>query len=44
MSLNLTIDQGNSAAKVALWDGDRLIDQIVEPTITCAHIKRFLSP
>lgn len=25
MSLNLTIDQGNSAAKVCLWEGDRLL-------------------
>lgn len=25
MSLNLTIDQGNSAAKVCLWDGSRLL-------------------
>lgn len=44
MSLNLTIDQGNSAAKVALWDDGALLDQIVEPTITCAHMKRFLAP
>ena len=44
MSLKLTIDQGNSAAKVALWDDGELLDQIVEPTITCAHMKRFLAP
>lgn len=27
MGLNLTIDQGNSSAKIAVWDGDRLVDQ-----------------
>lgn len=26
MGLSLTIDQGNSSAKVAVWDGNRLID------------------
>lgn len=25
MSLNLTIDQGNTAAKMALWDGETLL-------------------
>lgn len=27
MGLNLTIDQGNSSAKIAVWDGDRLMDE-----------------
>ena len=27
MGLNLTIDQGNSSAKIAVWDGSELVDQ-----------------
>lgn len=31
MPINLTIDQGNTAAKMALWDGERLLDEAIEP-------------
>lgn len=34
MSINFTIDQGNSAAKVAVWDGSELIDQQVISVLT----------
>ena len=27
MGLNLTIDQGNSSAKIAIWDGESLVDE-----------------
>jgi len=42
MSLNLTIDQGNTAAKLALWDGDRLMDLLISPTLTPDEIERFV--
>jgi len=34
MSLNLTIDQGNTAAKMALWEGRELRDEVIEPHLT----------
>ena len=34
MGLNLTIDQGNSSAKIALWDGSELVEQEVTDTLT----------
>lgn len=34
MGLNLTIDQGNSSAKIAVWDGDLLVDQEVAATLS----------
>lgn len=42
MSLNLTIDQGNSAAKLALWQDDELVDLSIEPVLTEAAAARFL--
>lgn len=43
MALNLTIDQGNTAAKMALWDGDRMVDIAIERDLTPAAIERFIS-
>lgn len=34
MGLNLTIDQGNSSAKIAVWDGDTLVDQEVAGSLS----------
>lgn len=34
MSLNLTLDQGNSAAKAALWQGNELVDQQILTELT----------
>lgn len=34
MGLNLTIDQGNSSAKIAIWDGDKLVDQEVAAALS----------
>lgn len=44
MSLNLTIDQGNSAAKMAVWDDTRLIDLVIEPSLTAMAVERFIKP
>lgn len=42
MSLNLTIDQGNTAAKLALWDGDRAVALRIEPQLGVTQIERFV--
>ena len=42
MSLYLTIDQGNSAAKMALWSGETLVDLSIEERLTAAAVERFL--
>lgn len=42
MAINLTIDQGNSAAKLALWDGDSLVDMHIEPHLTCEVLEQWL--
>lgn len=44
MSLNLTIDQGNSAAKLALWDNDRMVDSRIEMSLSPDAIAHFLMP
>ena len=44
MALNLTIDQGNSAAKLALWDGDKLEEVRIVPRLTPDALASFLSP
>lgn len=41
MSLNLTIDQGNTVAKMALWDDTRLIDIVNEPHLCAQTVERF---
>ena len=40
----LTIDQGNSAAKVALWEGMELADLCVAPRLSVDVISHFLAP
>ncbi|MCM1521981.1 MAG: type III pantothenate kinase [Muribaculaceae bacterium] len=42
MALYLTIDQGNSEAKMALWEDTRLIDSRMDPTLKPAGISRFI--
>jgi len=42
MAHYLTIDQGNSVAKLALWDGDRMIDHIAAAGLTAEAIERFV--
>lgn len=42
MALNLTIDQGNSAAKIALWRADRLEKLSIEPRLTPDVVSRFV--
>ena len=42
MPLYLTIDQGNSAAKLALWSGMELVDIAVEPALSWHTVERFL--
>jgi len=39
MSLYLTIDQGNSAAKVAVWDGGRTVDEDIHTSLTLADLR-----
>ena len=42
MPINLTIDQGNTAAKMALWDGERLLDEAIEPHLTPEIVGRYV--
>ncbi len=42
MALNLTIDQGNSEAKMALWDDARLLDFRVAPVLTPSCVDAFV--
>lgn len=42
MSLNLTIDQGNTAAKMALWNGDSAVALRIEPHLSVDHVERFV--
>ena len=44
MSLNLTIDQGNTAAKMALWEGETLVGLAIEQTLTPGAVESFLAP
>ncbi|MDE5838077.1 MAG: type III pantothenate kinase [Paramuribaculum sp.] len=43
MALYLTIDQGNTAAKLAVWQDDKLLDLLIEPMLTPAVVERFVS-
>ena len=38
MSRNLTIDQGNTAAKVTVWDGDVAVDEAIYTSLTAADL------
>lgn len=42
--MNLTIDQGNSAAKLALWQGDTMVARTIETSLTPDAISHFLAP
>jgi len=42
MSLNLTIDQGNTAAKMALWKGPELVGEVIEPHLTPEVVERYV--
>lgn len=44
MSLNLTIDQGNSAAKLALWDNGKMVASCIETSLTPDAVAHFLAP
>lgn len=40
MGLNLTIDQGNSSAKIAIWDGRNLVDQEESKQLTKEQLQQ----
>lgn len=42
MAINLTIDQGNSAAKLALWNNEQLIDMFIVDSLTPHELNSFL--
>lgn len=42
MAYRLTIDQGNTAAKLALWEGDTLADIDIVSSLTPAHLDKFV--
>ena len=44
MSYNLTIDQGNTAAKLALWEGESMVARRIETSLTPDVIADFLAP
>lgn len=44
MALYLTIDQGNTAAKLAVWRDSRLLDLLIEPLLTPEVVERFVEP
>ncbi|ROT04341.1 type III pantothenate kinase [Muribaculaceae bacterium Isolate-104 (HZI)] len=43
MALYLTIDQGNTAAKLALWRNDALLDLLIEPSLSVDKIECFMA-
>ena len=44
MALYLTIDQGNTAAKLAVWQDAELLDLLIEPMLTPAVVEQFVAP
>lgn len=42
MSQYLTIDQGNSEAKIAIWEGKELVDTVIETRLTPASVEKFV--
>ena len=42
MAHYLTIDQGNSEAKIALWDDNRLLEFLMEPALTPRKVSDFV--
>lgn len=45
MSYNLTIDRGNTAIKTAIWDGERLVDEMTlrHEADTCRRIRQYIA-
>lgn len=43
MSQYLTIDQGNTEAKIALWDNTDLVDTIIETRLTPTSVEKFVN-
>ena len=43
MSYYLTIDRGNTEAKISLWDDDQLIDSVINPEVTAALLADFVA-
>lgn len=43
MGLNLTIDQGNSSVKIAVWDGSTLIEQETVKELTRQHLAKTVA-
>lgn len=44
MSLYLTIDQGNSAAKLGIWRDSEVIELVIEEHLTALAMTRFVKP
>ena len=42
MPLYLTIDRGNTEAKISLWCGEELVDSIINPCVTAGVLREFL--
>ena len=42
MSQYLTIDQGNTEAKIALWENTELVDTVIETRLTPASVEKFV--
>lgn len=42
MAVNLTIDQGNSAAKLALWNNEQLVDLMIVDALTPGKLNTFI--
>ena len=42
MGLNLTIDQGNSSAKIAIWEGGNLVEQETMKELTRQHLVKMV--
>lgn len=42
MSQYLTIDQGNSEAKMSLWEDRELVDTVIEPRLVPEAVERFV--
>lgn len=43
MSQYLTIDQGNTEAKIALWENTELVDTVIETRLTPASVEKFVN-
>ena len=44
MAYNLTIDQGNTAAKIAVWKGSQLVDLSIHPALTDKVLAECIAP